>query len=91
MLTMVCLAAFLVALAHALLLGLPYVLLLLIARRFGMLSMLSGGLVIGFIPAAFLVWPHVQSAAITGLLGAAGSATFYLSYRRLSPVAGARQ
>lgn len=89
--------AFVVALAHTMLLGIPYVLLLWKIKHFSILPMLLGGFMIGFIPAAILFWPDVLkaqaaiAAALAGALGAAGAATFHLSCRRLSPADPLRQ
>lgn len=79
--------AFAVALAHTVLIEIPYVLLLWKIEHLSILPMLFGGFMIGFVPAAILFWPDTVSAAVTaalaGALGAAGAATFHLSCRRL--------
>lgn len=80
--------AFAVALAHTVMLGIPYVLLLRRLDRLSILPMLLGGFAIGFIPTAILVWPEAVpaavAAALAGAMGAVGAVTFHLSCRQLS-------
>lgn len=94
---LIVLVAFAVALAHTVLIGIPYVLFLWKIERLSFLPMLLGGFMTGFVPAAILFWPDVLTAsaaiaaAFTGALGAAGAATFHLSCRRLSAADPLRQ
>ena len=94
---LIVLVAFAVALAHTVLIGIPYVLLLWKVERLSFLPMLLGGFTTGFISAAILFWPGMLSvpAAVTatfaGALGAAGAVTFHLSCRLLAAADPLRQ
>jgi hypothetical protein len=72
--------AFVVALAHVLLLGLPYALLLRRLRRDTLPMMVVGGAVIGVLPMA-LLWGDPFIVAVCAASGAVGAAAFHLAAR----------
>lgn len=89
-------SAFVLAFAHAMILGLPAALVLIHKRRFRMIPMtLTGGL-IGLLPNALVLFPYdgpspdalsayLMTIAVTCGLGAVGGGVFYLVHRAISP------
>ncbi|MCF7222933.1 hypothetical protein [Marilutibacter chinensis] len=86
--------AFLLAFAHAVILGLPAALVLVHKRRFRAFPMLVAGGVVGLLPSAVIFFPDRSSAewsgylaiiAVTSTLGAVGGLAFYLAHRMISP------
>lgn len=95
------LIAFAVTLAHTVLLGIPYALLLWKTGRLRLMPMLLGGFAAGYLPSALVLWPDTVTAPVTtplataltfvwpGALGALAAATFLLASRRLAAQARA--
>jgi hypothetical protein len=93
--------AFLIALAHALVLGAPYVALLRLRGWFGFLQMLVGGFIAGLLPFALLsiagltgrgnasvfefLWTRHQDLLLCATLGATGALAFYGAFRAAQP------
>jgi hypothetical protein len=74
----VTMVAFVVALAHALLLGWPFALLLRRLRRETLPMMLAGGAIIGAVPMTFLD-DDPFFVAVCAVCGAVGAAAFHLA------------
>lgn len=77
---LVTMVAFVVALAHVLLLGLPFALLLRGLRRDTLPMMLAGGAIIGAVPMALLD-DDPFFVAVCAVSGAIGAAAFHLAGR----------
>jgi hypothetical protein len=80
------------ALAHALVLGLPAVILLWRKQWYGALPMIVAGLLVGALPYTLFSLPiddwmdWLQDVTVLGLLGVCGSMAFYGVYRAMHRV-----